>query len=394
MMRQLPREVWVLGLVSLLMDLSSEMIHSLLPLYLVGSLGASALDVGLIEGLSESLALIVKIFSGSLSDYLGQRKKLVVLGYGLSALSKLLFPLASGSGWVLIARCTDRFGKGIRGAPRDALVADVTPADQRGAAFGLRQSLDTTGALLGPLIAFVWLSHSPSTLQTIFWIAVIPSFLAVGLLWMGIKDDQSPHPRAAQNPIRWKSLSQLGTPFLSLLVLGAILSLARFSEAFLVLKAEQSGLMIAQIPLVMVAMNLTFSLSAYPFGRLADFWSPRILLGLGLGLLIASDCLLSKATGSLETLLGIGLWGLHLGLTQGLMSKWIADTAPASLRGTAFGLFNLVAGVTLFLGNLLAGWLWDAQGASLTFLTGALFAALALLGVLLGPGLNARCKRL
>jgi MFS family permease len=325
---RLPAAIWVLGFVSLLMDISSEMVHSLLPLFMVGTLGASALVVGLIEGLAEATALIVKVFSGVLSDWWGKRKWLAVFGYALGALTKPLFALAPGIGTVLTARLLDRVGKGVRGAPRDALVADIAPPDMRGAAFGLRQSLDTVGAFVGPL-------------------------LAVGLMLLWANDFR------------------------------AVFTLARFSEAFLVLRAEQSGVPLALVPLVMVAMNLVYAASAYPFGRLSDRMDHRTLLALGLAVLIAADLVLAANAHWTTLLAGVALWGLHMGMTQGLLATMVADTAPADLRGTAFGFFNLVSGVALLLSSAIAGLLWDRLGASFTFYAGAGFSGLALLGLAL-----------
>jgi MFS family permease len=380
-LRQLPPSIWALGFVSLLMDVSSEMIHSLLPLFMVGALGASALVVGVVEGLAESTALIVKVFSGALSDWLGRRKGLALLGYGLGALTKPVFALASGMGWVLGARLVDRVGKGIRGAPRDALVADIAPPELRGAAFGLRQSLDTVGAFLGPLLAVGLMLLWANDFRRVFWVAVIPGVLAVVLLWLGVREPDRPGGAVRVNPIRRENLRRLGGAYWSVVALGAVFTLARFSEAFLVLRAEQGGIPLALVPLVMVAMNLVYAATAYPFGHLSDRMGHHRLLAGGLVVLIVADLVLASSSHWLVVLAGVALWGVHMGMTQGLLAAMVAHTAPADLRGTAFGAFNLVSGVAMLLASVVAGALWDTVGASATFLAGASFSALALVGI-------------
>jgi len=372
----------MLGFVSLLMDVSSEMIHSLLPLFMVGTLGTSALMVGLIEGLAESTALIIKIFSGALSDYLGKRKGLAVLGYGLGAMSKPLFALAPGMGMVLGARLIDRIGKGIRGAPRDALIADIAPPSRRGAAFGLRQTLDTVGAFLGPLIAVGLMLVSNNDFRAVFWAAVIPGLLAVGLLAVGVKEPQRPAGEKRSNPIRRENLKRLSSGYWWVVLIGTVFTFARFSEAFLVLRAEQEGIPVSLVPLVMVAMNLVYAISAYPFGKLSDRVNHRGLLAIGLAVLIAADLILASGSHWITLLTGVGLWGIHMGITQGLLATMITDHAPQDLRGTAFGLFNLITGLALLIASGLAGFIWDQWGASCTFYMGASFSSLALLGLL------------
>jgi MFS family permease len=377
---QIPRGVWVLGFVSLLMDVSSEMIHSLLPLFMVDALGASAFAVGLLEGLAESTALVVKVFSGVLSDWLGRRKALALAGYALGAASKPLFALAPGIGTVLGARLIDRVGKGVRGAPRDALVADLAPPNLRGAAFGLRQSLDTVGAFLGPLLATGLMLLWAGDFRAVFWVAAVPGAMAVALLFFGVQEPP-PHrdaPRA--NPIRRDNLRRLGGAYWQVVGVGAVFTLARFSEAFLVLRAGQTGIPAALVPLVMVLMNAVYAASAYPFGKLADRMSHDRLLAFGLAVLIAADGLLA-AGGHWALLPGIALWGLHMGMTQGLLAAMVAEAAPADLRGTAFGFFNLASGLAMLLASALAGWLWERLGAAFTFYAGAAFCALALLAL-------------
>lgn len=375
----IPRGVWVLGFVSLLMDVSSELIHSLLPMFMITTLGASALEVGWVEGLAESTALIVKVFSGVLSDYLGRRKGLAVFGYALAALTKPLFALAPTVGVVLTARLLDRVGKGIRGAPRDALVADLTPANIRGAAFGLRQTLDAVGATLGPLLAvglmLLWSDH----FRTVFWIAVIPGLASAALLAFGLREPAAAGNKAKRtNPIRRENLRRLTSPYWWVVIMGAVFTLARFSEAFLVLRAQQSGIAMALVPLAIVAMNLAFSLSAYPFGKLSDRMSHRSLLALGLGVMIVADLLLASSSHWTIVLAGTILWGIHLGATQGLLATMVAEVAPADLRGTAYGVFNLVCGLAMLFASVIAGLLWDRFGAPVTFYAGAGFCVIAL----------------
>ena len=379
---QMPRAIWVLGFVSLLMDISSELIHSLLPMFMLTTLGMSVFSIGLIEGIAESTALVVKVFSGALSDYWGKRKGLAVLGYGLGAVTKPLFALASGSGLIVTARFLDRIGKGIRGAPRDALVADIAPPGLRGAAFGLRQSLDTVGAFLGPVIATLLMILWANDIRAVFWAACLPAGLCVLLLVVGIKEPERNVSREAINPISRAALASLGRRYWWVVGLGALFTLARFSEAFLILRAEQIGIPMALVPLVMVAMNLVYAASAYPFGKLSDSMSHQKLLALGLGVLIIADIVLGMAQGWPLLLLGVALWGIHMGMTQGLLATMVADTAPAELRGTAFGFFNLMSGLAMLVSSGLAGLLWDSFGSSTTFFAGAGFCCLTLLGLL------------
>lgn len=377
---KIPRTVWILGCVSLLMDVSSELIHSLLPVFITVTLGASATMLGLIEGTAEATALIVKIFSGVLSDYAGKRKWLTVLGYGMSTLSKPLFALANSVGWVFAARFADRIGKGVRGAPRDAMIADVTPAEIRGAAFGLRQALDTIGAFAGPLLAIVLMLQWTNHIRMVFWAAVVPALLAIALLLAGVRE-----PVAAASstkrpfPITRAALKQLSSKYWWVVAIGAILTLARFSEAFLVLRARQGGLSLEWTPLVLVVMNVIYAAMAYPLGKLADKLSHHTLLLIGIAPLIIADILLAHSAQLEWVGAGLLFWGLHMAATQGLLAAMVADTAPAALRGTAFGFFNLVSGLAMLFASALAGILWDQLGADATFYTGAFFSAGALL---------------
>lgn len=382
---RMPRGIWVLGFVSMCMDISSEMIHSLLPMFMVTVLGVSMFTVGLIEGLAEATALIVRVFSGALSDYLGKRKWLAVLGYGLGALTKPLFALAGGAGLVITARLLDRVGKGIRGAPRDALVADIAPPDMRGAAFGLRQSLDTVGAFTGPLLAVGLMLLWANDFRAVFWVALVPAVLSVLLLVWGVHEPAQQAQTARVNPIQRVHLQRLTPAFWWVVAVGAAFTLARFSEAFLILRANDAGIAMAWVPLVMVAMNLVYAACAYPFGWLSDRLSHTTLLAWGIWVLIAADLVLASGDDWVTLLAGVGLWGVHMGMTQGLLATMVAHTAPADLRGTAFGVFHLISGVALLIASGLAGWLWDTYGAASTFHAGAAFALLAWLGMRLRP---------
>ena len=375
---RLPAGIWVLGFVSLLMDISSEMIHALLPLFMVGTLGMGVALVGLLEGLAEATALILKVFSGVISDWFGRRKPLAVLGYGLGAATKPLFALASGPGLIFTARLLDRVGKGIRGAPRDALVADIAPPEQRGAAFGLRQSLDTVGAFVGPSLAVALMLLWANDFRAVFAVAVVPALLAVLLLMVGVREPARPAGAARSNPISRANLKRLPRAYWWVVGVGAVFTLARFSEAFLVLRAEQLGVALAAVPLVMVAMNVVYSLTAYPFGKLSDRVSHHGLLLAGLSVLVLADVVLAVSTHWVGLLLGVALWGVHMGMTQGLLAAMVAAQAPADLRGTAFGFFNLVSGVALLAASVLAGLLWQYLGPAWTFGAGAAFSVLAM----------------
>ncbi len=377
----IPASIWALGFVSLLMDVSSEMIHSLLPVFLSTTLGLSVLSIGLIEGVAEATALVVKVFSGVLSDWWGKRKPLALLGYGLGAASKPLFALAQGAGLMVAARFIDRIGKGIRGAPRDALVADLTPATIRGAAFGLRQALDSAGALIGPLLGLVLMLCWADDFRAVFWVAVIPAVLAVVLLVLGVQEPLQRWTPQRSNPLAAATLRRLSAAYWKVVAIGAIFTLARFSEAFLVLRAHEGGLAIALTPLVLIGLNAVYALAAYPFGKWADSVSHVRLLCWGLLLLIAADAALAFSNHWGWVWVGVTLWGLHMAMTQGLLATMVADVAPPDLRGTAYGFFNLLSGVAMLLASAIAGLLWDLSGARVTFLAGGAFASAALLFV-------------
>lgn len=375
--------IWALGFGSLFMDISSELIHSLLPVFMVTTLGASMVTVGIIEGLAEATAAIVKVFSGALSDYLGKRKFLMVLGYTLAAFTKPIFPLATSVSGVFTARFIDRIGKGIRGAPRDALVADLTPSHMRGAAYGLRQALDSMGALIGPLLAVGLMIWFANNIRTVMWVAVVPAFIAVALLLIYVREPERAYADGPPKPpLTVSDAKHLPLRYWLVVLLGAVFTLARFSEAFLVLRAQDVGLGIGYVPVVMIVMNLLYAGAAYPAGAAADHVSQRTLLLFGLALLIAADLVLAFAASPLIVYAGAALWGLHMAFTQGLLSKLVADTAPSELLGTGFGIFNLVSGGALLLASVIAGSLWNSLGASSTFLAGAVFAAVAAIGLL------------
>lgn len=381
-LQQVPRTVWALGFVSMFMDMSSEMIHSLLPVFLVASLGASPVLVGLIEGVAEATASITKVFSGWLSDRIGHRKGLAVLGYGLGALTKPVFPLAITPYEVLGARFADRIGKGLRGAPRDALVSDVTPGHLRGAAFGLRQSLDTVGAFIGPLAAMGLMVLMDNDMRGVFGYAVIPAAIAVLLLVFGVEEASETRPSgAAEAPIRWSEVQSIGTRYWLAVVVGVLFTMARFSEAFLVLRGSEAGMPLALVPLVLIAMNVVYAATAAPLGSLSDKVGRKVVMAAGLAALIAADLVLAFLGDIVGVFVGVALWGLHMGCTQGLLAALVADTAPSRLRGTAFGVFNLACGVTMLAASGLAGALWAKAGATATFLAGAGFAVVALVGL-------------
>jgi MFS family permease len=379
-MRSVPSTVWALGIVSLLMDLSSELVHALLPVYMTVVLGASMVAVGLVEGIAEASASLIKVLSGAASDKLARRKPLVLLGYGLAMLSKPLFPLAGSVALVLGARFMDRIGKGIRGAPRDALIADVTPQGLRGAAFGLRQALDTVGAILGPLAAIGLMLLLASDVRAVLWFAVLPAVASVAVLVVWVREPA--RSGAPQRQVARASLREFDRRFWLIVTLGAVMTLARFSEAFLVIRAQDLGVALAFVPVVLIVMNVVYTTIAYPAGVAADRGHRRALLVWGFIALIAADLILGSTGNPAAFFAGIALWGAHMGLTQGLLSAMVADAAPARLRGSAFGVFHFVSGLALLAASVLAGWLWSAYGAAWTFYAGAAFTAIALLGLL------------
>ena len=389
--RELPREVLALGFVSMFMDISSEMIHSLLPVFLVSVLGASTLAVGTIDGIAEATAAVSKMFAGAASDWTGKRKPLVLMGYGLAAAAKPLFPLAQGVSVVLLARFVDRIGKGIRDAPRDALVADVTPVDQRGAAYGLRQALDSVGAVTGPALSLALMMLTGDNVRFVFLTAVIPAWIAVALIMFGVREPAAQRaPKLHRCPIRYQEMLRLDPAYWRIVALATLLTLARFSEAFLLLRAQSVGLAQSQVPAVLIIMNVVYAAGAYPFGRLSDRIGRTSLLVLGIGFLVAADLVLAGAGGIWLAFAGTAAWGLHMAATQGVLTAIVADASPEDLRGTAFGIFNLVTGFGLLLASALAGLLWTGLGPSATFIAGALLSAAAATGLILQTMWRAR----
>jgi MFS family permease len=376
---RLPVGIWALGFVSMFMDVSSEMIHGLLPVFLTSVLGASTEMVGLIEGVGEATASISKLFSGWISDKLGKRKALTLVGYGLAALSKPLFALASSSSLVLAARFSDRVGKGIREAPRDALIGDMVPSGLRGAAYGLRQALDSVGAFAGPLIAIALMAALHDNFRLVFWLALIPGLLSLLVLIFGVREPEH-EATVSQAPLRLADLKKFGAAYWIVVGIGAVLMLARFSEAFLILRAQTAGLTLALAPLVLVVMNIVYAVSAYPLGALSDRIDRKLVLGIGFAVLIAADVILAVAPNLPTVMIGVAVWGLHMGMTQGLLAAFIADEAPQTLRATAFGVFNFVSGIALLLASLTAGILWEIVGPYATFVAGAAFTAIGLVG--------------
>ncbi|QDM20589.1 MFS transporter [Tardiphaga sp. vice352] len=380
----IPRGIWALGFVSMFMDISSEMIHALFPLYLVTVLGASMVTVGFIEGIAEATAMITKVFSGAISDWLGRRKLLVVIGYGLAAFTKPVFPLASSIGWFVGARLVDRIGKGIRGAPRDALIADIAPEHIRGASFGLRQSLDTVGAFVGPLLVIGLMLLTMNNFKLVFWIAVIPAFIAFALLVYGVEEPKKSTTVKDTKPrMQLSDVKRLTAPFWVVVGIAAIFTLGRFSEAFLILKAQNVGMPIAIVPAIMVVMNVVYAVVSYPAGVLSDRIGRNGIIFVGIAMLVVADLILAFGTTVPVVLVGVVFWGLHMGLTQGLLATLVADTAPPDLRGTAFGMFNLASGVAMLAASVIAGGLWDVYGPRMTFFAGAAFTAIALVGLLI-----------
>jgi MFS family permease len=382
--KSLPADVWALGFVSMFMDTSSELVHSLLPTFMATTLGASMVTIGIVEGVAEATAAITKIFSGALSDYWGKRKSLVITGYGLAAFTKPVFPLSSSMASVFTARFIDRIGKGIRGAPRDALIADITDEGQRGTAYGLRQSLDTVGAFAGPLLALALMAWFMGNIRLVLWAGVIPAFASVILLAVAVREPSAHRASRAQSRscFSLRDVKRLGRPFWVVVFIGGVLTLARFSEAFLLLRAQDVGLSIAQVPVTLVIMNVVYAVSSYPAGVAADRIDRRVLLSLGVGVLVVADLLLASASSILPALLGVAAWGLHMGLTQGLLATWIAEVAPHNLRGTAFGMFNLASGGLLLLASVIAGYLWSLFGAHATFMAGAIFSGITLFALI------------
>jgi MFS family permease len=381
-MKKIPKSIWALGFVSMFMDISSEMIHSLLPVFMVSVLGTSVTLVGIMEGGADALAQITKIFSGTLSDYLGKRKLLTLIGYGMAAAAKPLLPLAHSIPMALAGRFIDRIGKGVRDAPRDALIGDIVPPEIRGAAFGLRQSLDTIGAILGPIIALILMEFLLGNIRAVLWLAVIPALIAVVIMAVGVKEPEQKREGSARPPFHFRDIKLIGSSYWQLIAIAGMLSMARFSEAFLILKAQAIGLPVALAPMVLVIMNIVYALTAYPVGHISDRMDRKSMLLIGGAFLIAADIVLGFASEVWMLAAGVALWGLHLGFSQGLLAAMVADTAPAHMRGTAYGVYNFTCGMALLAASVIAGRLWDTVGPAAAFFTGAIFMLVAMAGLL------------
>ncbi|MCC7259915.1 MAG: MFS transporter [Alphaproteobacteria bacterium] len=396
-LKRIPKSIWALGFVSLFMDVSSELVHSLLPVFMVTVMGTSVVAVGIIEGIAEATPYIIKVFSGALSDYLGKRKIITLVGYGIAAVTKPFFPLAETIGMVFSARFIDRIGKGIRGAPRDALISEIAPPDIRGACFGLRQALDTVGAIIGPLLAIIFMFVFLGDMRKVMWIAVIPALIAVFILVFYVSEPDRPEPvEKIQTPMRWKKIPRFGAAYWELVAIAAVLTLARFSEAFLVLEAQEAGLPLALVPGVMIVMNIAYAFIAYPIGALSD----RAHIGrtrmvcFGMGFLIVADVVIGCSDNLWMLALGAVLWGLHMAFTQGVLAAMVTDTTPPHWRGTAYGVYSFITGIVMLIASVLAGYIWDHYGSSATFFTGAAFSAAALVGLLLFQYMKARKARM
>jgi MFS family permease len=384
---RLPRNIWVLGFISLFMDLSSEIYHALLPAFVTIVLGLPATALGAIDGIAEATANLAKLVSGRLSDRSLKRKPWIMGGYGLAAASKILFPLATSAPALMVARFADRIGKGIRGSPRDAMIADESPPEIRGRAFGLRQALDTAGALLAPLIAIGLMALLMSDIRLVYWFAIIPAAISFLLAWLALREPEIHQPSAKHSPF-FKGFRDLDKDTKRLLGVGFLFTLARFSEGFLILKGIEIGLSETLSPLSLAIFNLAFVALAYPAGALSDRMSPRTILMAGIAVLIAGDLVLAATGGFGGLVIGVGLWGAHMALTQGIFARMIADSAPDQLRATSFGAFYFVTGIAALLASLGAGWLWDREGSGAVFLTGAGVAALAWMMLALLPKKN------
>ena len=373
----IPRTVWILGFVSLLMDLSSEIYHALLPAFVTVTLALPVVALGAIDGIAEATASFAKLVSGRLSDRQQRRKPWILAGYGLAAMSKPLFPLAAGAAELMGARFADRVGKGIRGGPRDAMIADETPAEIRGRAFGLRQSLDTVGALMAPLVAIGLMALLLGDIRAVFWIAAIPAVLSVSLAWLALREPERHVAESNPQPF-FSGFRDIDRPTRRLLAVVFLFTLARFSEGFLILKGMDAGLSPTLSPLALVIFNLAFMTLAYPAGSLSDRMRPRSILLTGMAMLVAADLVLAQDVGIGGLVFGVSLWGAHMALTQGIFARMIADSAPAHLRATSFGAFHFVSGIGTLLASVGAGFLWDRDGSQATFLAGAGIAAVAM----------------
>jgi MFS family permease len=384
--KRLSPNVAALGFVSLLTAISSAMIYGLLPVFLVKVLGVNVASVGLIEGMAESANSLIKIVSGTASDRIGRRMPLVIFGYTLSAVVKTLFPLAGAASTVLAARVLDRLGKGIRDAPRDAFLTDMTAPGLRGTSFGLRLALAIAGFVFGPFFAVGLMRLSGDDFRLVFWIALIPAFLSIIVLILAVKEMPFNHQPGGRG-LRFQrgDLNALPVAFWWAIVIASLLSLARFSPAFLVLKAHATGVDAAYVPMILGLMYFVYSVTAYPFGVLADRFDRRLQLGIGTLILVGADAVLAHAQTIWGAAFGAALWGLQMGVTQPVIGAIVADAAPERLRGAAFGIYDLTIGLAAFAASSGAGILWSISGPGTAFGVSASIASGVALMLLLQP---------
>jgi MFS family permease len=378
----LSRNVWVAGWVSFFMDVSSEMVYPLVPLFLSSTLGVSKSVVGLIEGIAEATASLLKLFSGVIADRFGKNKLLMGFGYGISTASRPILALASGWGMVFLARFTDRAGKGIRTAPRDAIIAASTPPGQLGLAFGFHRALDTAGAVVGPAVALAILAVWAADFRLVFWLSVVPGVLAVALIVWFIEADGRVRP--AQAALAW-SLRGFDDRFWEFLLVIGLFSLGNSSNAFLILKAEQVGTSPAWISGIYVGYNALYALMSVPGGLLADRVGMRRMIIVGLGLFAAVYAGIALASTPQQIAALFLCYGIYMGLTEGVQRAYLATLAPKERTATAFGLYHMVVGIAILPASLFAGVLWDTVGPAAPFLFGAGMAALAAV-IFLGLG--------
>lgn len=359
------------------MKISSVIVFTLSPLFMTQVLGASIFAVGILEGILEVITLLARIFSGIISDYIHKRKSIIVVGYIFALISRPFLALATRMEDVFLGRAFDRIGNGLDATPRDALVGDLAPPQIKGACYGLRESLSRAGSFAGALLvmALLWLTEGNFSL--VFWIGSIPTVLALMVLVIFVKDspNQQAQHKKPTHKFKLKDLKKLPLPFWLILLLSGLFMLSNFSGAFLILRAEQTGLDLHLTSLVMIIQNLATAGTAYPVGYLSDKMGRRSMMGVGIVLIVCSDLLLAWG-GSLYTILGgVLLWGAEIGITQSILAVFLADTCPQDLRGTGFGLFHFINGCCLLLANVFAGWIWHDVNPSAMFLASAVMAS-------------------
>jgi MFS family permease len=379
--------------VSLLTDLSSDMIFPLLPAFLVGVLGASATGLGLIEGIAEGTAAFLKLGSGWISDRIRRRKELVVLGYGLSGLVKPLMALAMAPWHVLAIRFADRTGKGVRSAPRDSLLAAASDPETRGRAFGMHRAMDTIGAILGPLVALGVLALAPGGYRLLFGLAAIPAVLSLVVLVGFVKDRRPTDEERTDKPVLSATGGRLERRYLKLLVVVLIFTLGNSSDAFLLLKAERTGVAVLFLPLLWLCFNVVYSGTSWIAGDWSDRVGRRLIVTGGFLVYAIVYVGFALASASWQIWLLFLLYGAYYGLTDGVLRATVADVVTAEKRGAAYGLYYALSGGALLIASLLAGWLWDQAGPSAPFMLGAGLAVVAaVLGWVWMPG-KARSER-